>query len=302
MDEFKSSLIYQQQATAAEIVGDLEHLRVLDRETEAELTTWLIVLIVSILVAIGCVVAAAVVGGVMLYAAGPIGIIALIGAIVAGVQRWRLGSFDLENRRYEMVHGVLGMVGRDMDKDQKVNIRLDLRTPQHDSKYVAEGVRGRWTVKFYSDPWLQMRGKLLDGTVFDIYIVEKYQARGKWGGRRGNKWKTKDRSATEVILELTPKPEKYPQVESLADQLYSAVRLPNWCTLKLLHHNQGVLMLRVVTPADWDCPPPPEPGKAKPPPTSFNGVDLLSLMFLSLYQPLNLTRAVTKATRDGGRG
>jgi hypothetical protein len=301
LDDFKSSLIYQQQCTAAEIAADIEHLRRLDQETEGELTMWLYVLIASILVIVGCAAAAIMIGGVAVFAAMPVGVLALIGLIIAAVQRWRLGEFDLENRRYELVHGMLNMLGRDMDKSQKINIRLDLRTPQHDHKLRGEGVRGRWNVKFYHDPWLEMRGKLLDGTVFDIYVVEKYQARGKWGGRRGNKWKTKDRTATEVIVELTPKAEKYPKIDNMAEQLYGAVRLPQWVTIKLLHMHQGTLLLRVVTPAAWDCPPPPEPGK-HPTPTSYNGVDLVSLMFLSLYQPLNLTRAVDKAQRGGPQG
>lgn len=301
LDEFKSSLIYEQQATAAEMVADIDQLRKLDREAESELTMWLYVLIASLAVVIGCVVASIAIGGVVVLGAVPVGAIALIGAIVAGIQRWRLGAFDLENRRYELVQGVLNMVGRDMDRDQAIKIRLDLRTPQHDQKLAGEASRGRWSVKFYRDPWLQMRGKLLDGTVFDIYVLEKYQSRGKWGGRKGNKWKTKDRSATEVIVELTPKAEKYPNLDAMAEQLYGAVRLPQWVTLKLLHLNQGTLTLRVTTPADWDCPSPPEPGK-QPAPTAFHGVDLISLMFLSLYQPLNLTRAVEKAQRGGPQG
>lgn len=298
IEQFKATQIYSPTAGPDAILADIQALRQFDKEMEAELTKWLIVLILGIVGMIGGIAMAAATQGAMQFVGLGLAGVGLLALIVGIVQRMRLGSYDLENRRYDFVDGLLRLISRDMGKEQALKMKLDLRTPEHNDKFQHEGYAGPWSVKYYVDPWLELQGRLADGTAFSLEAVEKFQARGKWGGRRGNKWKTKNRSSTEMILVLRPKETRYALVEELGRDLYGALRLPPWCQLKLLHMQEGELWLRVTTLAEWEAPN-PENTAGRP---TFNGVDIAAMMFLSLYQVLNLSRQIRKVQREGGQG
>lgn len=295
LDAFKSTQIYSTKASAETIVADIDKIRQLDKETEASLTQWLIVIIAGVVVTIGCVVALIMTEFSLTLFLAPLAVIGLGAAIFGGIMRWQIGHLDFEDRRYELIERLVTMLGRDMPKGDSFDLQLDLRTPEHAEKYVNEGYQGPWQVKYYVDSWLKLRGRFLDGTSFTLVAIEKFQARGKWGGRRGNKWKTKNRSATDMILTLKPKGEKYAMLSAVTGDMYGALRLPPWTQLKMLNEEEGGICLRVGAKTEWEVPP----ANGQPPAIGFSGVDMVASMFLSVYQVLNLVKAMQKAQGGG---
>ena len=158
-------------------------------------------------------------------------------------------------------------------------------------------------MKYYEDPWLHLRGRLLDGTTYDLTVIERFQVRSRWKrGRSGKmKHKTKTKSATVVVLRLKPKAAKHAYLQRLASDARNAVQLPGWVQLRDLGVADGLLVLKVGTKTVWSVPDhpnkPSKRGQAPKTEVPHNGQQMTAMMFLSLYQVLNLSRAISKGQR-----
>lgn len=289
LERFKQDPVYTFEGSVAQIRADVQEIRAVDRDAEETLTFWFYVLLAGIAlivagIAIGVLASDYSIVGIV------IGVMGGVTLLVALFQRWQIGHLDFDDRRYELLDGVLNLLNVDIPDDETLRLRLDLRTPEHDSKFTREGYAGRWQVKYYTDAWLQLEGRFLDGTKFRLQATDKFQSRGRWGGRRGNKWKTKTKCRYDFEVTLKPKPHKYPHKQTATADLQGALQLPQWCWLKFAQAREDALVLQVWTDADWQVP-----SEAKDQTSQFNGVDLVAMMFLSLYQPLNLAKAIDKA-------
>jgi hypothetical protein len=205
-------------------------------------------------------------------------------------------KFNLENRRYELAERILQFLRRDSRPDAEVFIETDFRKPNHKAKHVRKGKVGVWSVNYYTDRWLQVRGRLLDGTAYQLQAVEQHQVRTKsYRSASGKaKTKTKTKSATELIFRLRVKRRRYPRLPAAEDARRS-VQLPMWASLKAcrIHASEdspvGTLLLKTTTKQNWTCA---ASGQAEPP---TSGVRWFAMSFLSLYQMLNLARNPEKA-------
>ena len=274
----KMPLIYRRNAPIAAILGDLAAIRTLDRASERGSSRW---------GAIGClgIVCTAVTG----FLFFPVAPLFLILGIVGGVLWWRNKRGDVENRRYELLARVLDLLARDTPRDTQVNVALDLRPPSHQDKFDRKGKVGPWDVKFYTDPWLTLQGRLLDGSAYRLTLIDRHQARSRTARSRSGKMKRKSKSkcATQAHLALKVKARRYPRLGELAGAAPSAVKLPEWATLKKLAIPTAAgarVSLHAVTKSKWDAPP---PGQDE---TPQSGARLVAMMFLSLYEVLNLAR------------
>ena len=90
-------------------------------------------------------------------------------------------------------------------------------------------------------------------------------------------------------VRLKPKPSKHTQLDRLAPGVADAVQLPGWAALKSIEVEGGVLLLKASVKSDWSVPAARHglPGR--------DGVQLIAMMFLSLYQVVNLSKVLTKA-------
>ncbi|HSP79263.1 MAG TPA: hypothetical protein VLQ93_12080, partial [Myxococcaceae bacterium] len=143
-------------------------------------------------------------------------------------------------------------------------------------------------VTYYQDPWLSLRGRLLDGTHFQLGMVQKLQKRSRWvrNYRGKNKYKSKSKERALAWVQLRVKPEKHPQLEQLGRQARGAVRLPPGSSIRGLDVTAESISLEVVVGHDWEAA---GAGIEKE-----NASRLFAMMLMSCYQVLNLSRSLGK--------
>lgn len=294
LQDFQSTLVYERQATVDDLLVDLETVRRIDVEHEGKQSKSQTFGCTGLVAALACGV-----GAMFLLAenseslgtaVGVGAVVALIASIVFFIRAAMFGKLNYENRRYELMSRVLGLLGTDIGPDVAISSRLDLDKTDRKSKLQREGKAGVWDVKYYQDPFLHLRGKLLDGSRFDLTVIDKLQKRSRWKRSISGKMKhkTKEKSAAEAILKLTPKTSRYSRLETLGPEAEGAVQLPRGVLLKSLQATPEGFVLRATTPEPWTAPPPDEPEEG------LSGNQMVAMMFLSLYQVLNLSRAMDK--------
>jgi hypothetical protein len=293
-EQFKRTLVYRRKAPIDVILDDVVSIRALDQTSEVRQHAW---------TAVGCLGLVATIATGVLIASNPMNprvlyilpaalLILMVAGFVLGARHKRT---NVENRRYQLLSRVLELLKRDCPHAAEVVVALDLRRPDIKEKYVRKGKSGSWDVKYYTDRWMNVQGRLLDGTAFRLALIDKHQARSRWAtGRSGKmKHKSKSKSATEAALLLKAKARRYPRLNELSGQARSAVKLPEWAVLKAFAIKSDPdahrLALSAATKTKWDVA---EPGKSEQP---SSGVRLVAMMFLSLYQVLNLARTAEKA-------
>ncbi|MFN0051233.1 MAG: hypothetical protein ACKV0T_03525, partial [Planctomycetales bacterium] len=180
---FKSTLVYEAEAPAEQVLVDLQEIREFDQQSEARLRIWKILTLVSVLI-VGpgsCLGVSQALGP--RYSQGIFFTCLTVGGIglITGIVLWVRGArLDLANRRYELCAELMRLLGRDMAKDAPLSVALDLARPNERRKKSDVGQVRDWKVTYFQDPWLRLRGKFADGTTFQITMIEKFQARSKW--------------------------------------------------------------------------------------------------------------------------
>jgi hypothetical protein len=271
---------YQGQLTTQQLASSLSDLQELDKTSEQKKAK-------------GCMVAA---GGIAVAFLGGIGSLAIEQGILAGIcavigiglaikgfiTRVNAGRTDFEDRRYQLLDRLTRLLSADIDPDSPINVQLDLGKVNGSSKIVANRKVGVWNVKFYEDPWLNLQGKLMDGTRFTVVFIEKHQdrSRTKRSASGKLKHKSKTKSAVQAVVSLKPKEKRYPNAGALGARARGAVQLPHGVQLKDLSTRENVLTLKTASKSTWNVD---------------SGTQLLSQMLLSLYQVLNLSRQIDKA-------
>ena len=223
LDEFQRTLIYQREATPAEVQSDMQQLLSLDKAMEVEEAKWR-----KRTTALGCTtalmlfgtIAGSVVGGPVLgVLAGLIFIGLLVSAIVSGSNLSKYSRLNLENRRYASVAAILKYVGRDMAPDAPVSVRIDFNS-YLDARFVSSsspaGLFGSVSSKSFKVPWLALSGKLIDGSRFDLSAL----ILGKRKEKRKRKYtKVREGFRERVALSLAVKAAKYPTLAELPARL-----------------------------------------------------------------------------------
>jgi hypothetical protein len=124
--------------------------------------------------------------------------------------------------------------------------------------------------------------------------LEKYQSRRKTSRSSSGKTKTKtkSKSALQVTLSLKPSVKRYAEPEAISAKLNRTVQLPGWSEQKSVGVHKDRLQLTAQTTEEWHGKPlPPQPDET----TAASGPHLVAMMFLSLYQALNQSRARRKS-------
>src|SRR5262249_43682342 len=111
----------------------------------------------------------------------PLLAVEIVAAIVMGVLIWRLRNVDIANNFREVALPFLAVLKQDIDRDQTVFVRIDLRDPFHASKLkrtsspYVDGAYHKVIDTTYLDPWFHGKAQLADGsrlawTVYDTII------------------------------------------------------------------------------------------------------------------------------------
>lgn len=291
--QFRKDLVYRARVAPAEILRDIKRIRQQDRiaESRRSKSGWIggLALVCAFLGFLFTFAILDVSDGGIGIALVAVGALAVTGA-AALVYRGTQGKFDYEDRRYVLLERILPLIEADLATGAPIDVRMDLAKPTVASKSNGGAEIRGWKVKFFEDPWLSMSGQFVDGTRFFLEATEKFQKRSKWKQSSSGKMKhkTKTKSATQLSLHLAVKPKRYPALERVHAQADGALQLPKKVMVKRVDTAADSLGLRVLIKSEWDCPPPGEASAA------IDGRELVASMFLSLYQVLNLAKAVAK--------
>lgn len=285
LGRFKSTLVYDKQGPAETLMADVQSLREFDKQSEASVKTYKIITLVSVLAFAAGI-------GLTILTASPLCLVValagIVGAITGGVLWARGAKFDLANKRYELFGELVRLLSRDMAKDAPLTAALDLAPANDARKKVSEGEAGVWKVTYFVDPWLKLSGRFADGTSFQIALTEKFQARGKWKRSRSgkNKYKQKNKTTTQGCVRLFPKEKRYENLAKVTDKAESLLRLPPWVGVKKLDATAEELSLTTFTSENWGV-------RRQEPQTQYDGVELMAMMLLSMYQVLHASKALS---------
>lgn len=278
--DFKRSLQYKSSATAESVVSDMAHLRQFDGEQEKQIQIW---------TAVGALgIGVVIIGGICLFSGSttPGIVLAVIGLVMAiagfSIKAIR-GRLNLDDRRYELVAGLLKLLSKDMPSEAPVDVSLDFRAHNDADKFLRNGKVSYWNVKYFVDRWLEMRGRFIDGTKYSVTVIEKQQdrSRTKRSASGKIKHKSKVKNCSEAIITLRIKEKRYPNAKELYRELNKTLQLPPWVELKSIKAEGDLLTMRATTSNRWEATGPGES------PAKLDGVHWLAMMFLSLYRLLN---------------
>ena len=177
--------------------------------------------------------------------------------------------------------------------EQNANYGLNLVfSPPNEKKKKIETVphpsRSGWKVDVFRDPWFTLRGEFLDGTRFLVTIVERYQTAYGWkrGSSGKSKYKSKSKSkGLELQIVLSYSRRKYGAIKVLQPDAEAAIHLPANVRLRDLKLTDKGMKLSAKL----------LPDAANPTKDLTEALDTtMTMMFLSLYQILNLARVLSK--------
>lgn len=286
------NLTYSNQSTVPDLLADLAMIAEFDRTMEAKRKRLGRLLAVGFVALIASFVA---LGAGLQTIAVPAIIICGLGLIALGILLRRLGWQDLPNDRYVLLQTLLELLSRDAEPEALFQVNLVLSQPTSPHKKQSTEPhphRSGWKIDRFEDEWLQVQGSLLDGNELALYAMERCITQYGWKrGRSGkSKYKTKTKSkGQDLTLNLTFSRRKYGAIALLSREAEAAIRLPAGVQLKRLKLDDHHISLSVKVPA--------QPADR---PISQQMHQTITLMFLSLYQILNLARKLSKNTRAQG--
>lgn len=297
---FQHTHVYQNRAPVAAVLDDLGRIGPIaleaDRRRRARFRA-----------AVGVFIAAgvALVLAAFVTDVGYAGLILLVAAGVAALAGFalvfsakRMTRVVTAPRYVDFVANLLPVLARDMAPDVPVDVRLDLLPDDQRGKPTT----GPWEEQHYHNPWLRLGGRFLDGTAFQLQFTDHRRVRRRRKTRRNARGKTKtktkekSRARSVVLLRLRVKPQRYRHLERIAPQAPQAVQLAPGVQKHKLDVAADHLSLRVRL-GGWSGG---GPGAGTGGPADANAAHVVMMMFLSLYQVLNLSRAIDKAQPAGG--
>jgi hypothetical protein len=296
LKEFQQNFNYERTATIPEIVADLNQIVEIDKlselkkkEYKTKALYYFIGLAVSIVLLILIIFLA--IGNNYFGLAMPLLIIAIIGFILAVLY----ASFMQENftilnfayYRYESTKQVLQMLNRDIDNISEVELQLSFKTilAKENKKYtIAHPHKSGWKIDHYQDEWLKIKGQFLDKTRFGLTAIELSKNQYGWERVRSGKIKYKSKTkklGLDVILTLTYPLKRYGAVKVLQNEAMGAIQLPTYCKIRGLKITEKSINLAVRISPDMSE-------------KKHEIYQTITMMFLSLYQVLNLAKILSK--------
>lgn len=285
---FSRTHIYSTRALPHVIERDMHELQGLDRYYERKESQWTGRALIGFLVAFPamCVAKGANPSEKNLMAVGVV--LCIVWVIIAFRIRAKFGQKDIEDRRYQLIARLVRCLAVDMRPDQPLRVMLDLRKVDIPPKCTDKGSRNGWAVEYFRDPWLRLQGRFADGTRFVIRITDIVQnrSRPKIGRSGKRKIKMKQKGKAIAVVELAAKPEAYPLLPRVAEGAREAVQLPRRARLKDLKIRGHRIALKCMIPYDWY--------ETEESENRLVGSTVVAMMLLSLYQVLNLAKALEK--------
>jgi hypothetical protein len=277
---FRKTLTYTATASAAQIFQDLDELTEIDKQIENKKSLATLVLVIGAIALFASFFLLGInptLGGILIVSS-------IVPVIVGGILLARYSWLDIQNYRYELIKPLLSLVSRDSKENAAFNINLVFSSPTAKNKQSSSGNhphRRGWKVQLFQDQWCNFEGELLDGNRFQLTLSELNRIASGRNPRGKYKSKTKLKGS-EIILKLNFSPRQYGAIKVLREEAREAIQLPPGVEVKGLKMTDKAILLNVKIPPD---------SGAKSQEALYK---IISMMFLSLYQILNLAKMLTK--------
>ncbi|MCA9521424.1 MAG: hypothetical protein KC609_10650 [Myxococcales bacterium] len=231
--------MYEASASEPTIHEEIALIREIDRasETKAKRLAW----ISPVPLVVGIVLAFAVPDPTGSPVMIGLGLLTMIGLLVI---RSRVRRTDFEDRRYELVDGLLRTL--DLAKDQPVTIRLMLGPDK-------EVRRAKGTTE-YETPWLHLEAPLADGNTFslDRTSFKSVSVSTRQRGRT-RVTTTTTRSSFVDRLGVRYSPGTCPDVERAGAAIAEQLRFPAFMAVQKVEHHAGELAVTARCDSKWDA-------------------------------------------------
>ncbi|OUL33383.1 hypothetical protein BV372_17000 [Nostoc sp. T09] len=293
--QFRKNLTYTAKANVSTIIADLQELAGIDQLAELQQSKYAKRALHYFYGVIGCFVLGFMLLFLMekfpavslLILALFLGIIILLFAIIYELfKKFKLRKLNIINYRYKVTQQIVEMLARDMDAASELEIQLSFK-PTKIKENIAETIphptKRDWKIDQYQNEWLRLKGQLLDKTRFLLTATDVSKTQYGWKRSSGkSKYKTKTNDmGLDVILSLNYPQRRYGAIKILQNEISSAINLPYLCSMRNVKLTEKALHLSV----------------RMAPQVADNGkhiYETIMMMFLSLYQVLNLAKVLSK--------
>jgi hypothetical protein len=293
---FRKNQIYTAKANVSTIIADLQEIAEIDHLAELQQSKYAKRALHYFYGIIGCLllgcilllvipqVPILVLGIFALFLVIPILILAIIYELF---KKFKLRKLNIINYRYEVTKRIMEMLTRDMDAASEIEIKLSFKSTkikENISETIPHPTKRDWKIDKYQNEWLTLKGIFLDKTRFLLTATEVSKTQYGWKrGRSGkNKYKTKTSDlGLDVVLGLNYPHRRYGAIKILQNDVRNAVQLPNISYMRNVKMTEKALHLGVrIAPHLVNNP------------TEI--YQTIMMMFLSLYQVLNLAKVLSK--------
>ncbi|NEP17113.1 MAG: hypothetical protein F6J97_09425 [Leptolyngbya sp. SIO4C1] len=281
----RNQLIYETTATALRIQLDCKKIAEYDRQIEKRSQLAIALMVMGGLMAFLAVV--------MAEALEPIPFLLAAALLAAGFilkSRWQ--RLNIPNLRYQLVQALVDTLSRDTAPSTPFALKLDCSDCIQARKKVEtlpHPTRHRWQIDRFCDRWLVLNGRFADGTDFALSLTELAVSKYGWKRSRSGKSKFKRKNkpkGLEIVLELQFPRKRYGAVQVLCSDIQAAIKLPADIRLKGIKCSDQRLSLSVKAPPAWL--------------EATRLHSLITQLFLSAYQVLNLAKQLSQPTVSGG--
>ncbi|MGE0489801.1 MAG: hypothetical protein AB7S38_11390 [Vulcanimicrobiota bacterium] len=133
----------------------------------------------------------------------------VLAALIGGFRIFKQASeHDLDDQRLALVQAVLKHLSVDLPTGKELDLVVDFRATDTSSFLQTGDVN----TGSFSQPWLKLQGRFLDGTAFSIGIDQLIKKKTKYK-RKGSKIKRK--VAERLTVELKASPRAYPDLSTI---------------------------------------------------------------------------------------
>jgi hypothetical protein len=298
----RDRLTYRNTATPALVRKDMGQLSQIDKQAEVETAKFRKRR--NLAATIGTIF------GFLAFVTFGLTLLIAVPAIVFAIQTQEKVKYhrrlDLPNYRYQLLNRLLPILERDMRPSGRVAAILQFDPPDNKTKVVRKIPHPRrpgWQIELFEDPWLTLRGRLIDGTRFALTLTQHHQERS--GKNVNNKLRIRPRyKGIDLRLELKCLPQRYPNLATIKNP-EQAVQLPKGVLLKEIRVDSRTLVLKAKLSEQAHLNFMPALGNFQATPSAVVSPQLqaeaeknleddlhrtIVLMFMSAYQILNLTR------------
>lgn len=290
-DEFRKTFLYSAQKQPLAIIEDFNQFRAIakvNKEKRGKILSyiaWSFLFLICLIFLSSIIINSSSAWVLIVLFSVSIIVIFFIIYLIFSIFQYPKLSFN--KNRYSTFARIVKLVYRDMAEESLLLTKIDFNKSIEKNKLIStieHPQKRRFKIATYQNPWLDIAGKFRDSTKFQLNLTEYNQK--VYGYKRSRSGKSKYKSKTkfkglDIKLKLLFSPRKYGAIQILQKDAIGAIKLPLGVpiknikitgkyiqlTVKLLVLNDEIIYQTVV------------------------------MMFLSLYQILNLARKLSKSSK-----